>query len=94
METFFDKYKTIFQASTWVLLMVIYPAIVWFVGVDYKFISFEKKADEFYSILTEKEKKLTTLENRMTVLENRISDKLEAIHKDLGEVKGELKRLR
>lgn len=86
MIAFIERYKTILGALSWFFFMIVVPTIIWFSGVDHRF-------TELNSKLVVQEKRSEQLEIRVRDIEVRIADKLEIIHKDIGEIKGELKRL-
>lgn len=86
MEAVLEKYKATIAASVWVITVIIMPLTIWFTAISYKI----DDANAKIIIVDENEK---VLSNKVEELEVRISDKLEAIHKDVGQIKGELKHL-
>lgn len=79
-------YKEVVVGAAWFISIVVVPLTIWFVAISHKIDSASAKI----IIVEEKEEQL---QRKIHLLDTRIADKLEVIHKDIGEIKGELKRL-
>lgn len=87
VEQLLEKHRVTLATAGWVTAVIIVPLTVWFAAISYKI----DDANAKIIIVDENER---VLSKRVELLEIRISDKLEAIHKDVGQIKGELKRLK
>ena len=78
--------KVSIQEIIWVLCAMVVPLTIWFVAISYKI----DNANAKILVIQESEK-----ENRQDFkdLDNKVSGKLDRIIKELGIVKGQLKRI-
>lgn len=87
IEQLLERHKVTLATVVWVVVIIIVPLTVWFAAISYQIDGAHAKI----GFVQEKEKKLS---EKLDHLDTRISDKLESIHKDVGEIRGELKRLK
>lgn len=87
MEDLLERYKLGIKETVWFVCCVVVPLTVWFMVIKSELV----QANAKIVIMEENEQKLA---QEINILKTRMNDKLEAIHKDVGEIKGELKRIR
>lgn len=87
MEKVFEKFSVPIGLVVWFIGSVVLPVAGWFYFIKFQI----EDVQSAIFVIEQKEKQL---EEGHKFFSDNISNKLDQIHKDIGEVKGELKRIK
>lgn len=90
VEQLLEKHKVTLATAGWVIAVIIVPLTIWFAS---RFASISYQIEDAHAKIAVVEKQEKKLSERFNTVETRITDKLDIIHKDVGEIKGELRRI-